>query len=393
MKRNDFLHHRLGFLLVVAILVGLVARPALAQTALPSLSFTQLFPRQTIYDYSANTCAEKYIPDGPAHGFQRADGKFVLQAEEADNWQLVGSSPFDLQVSCPSILSSSNYGLLTRGYVGIQATYTLDGQTIYGFAGQDLTPLIEALGCTDDGAGNCWQNDIQAVVSTDMGNSFGFYSAANGNVAALTHTLITTQISAEGYFTSSNIVQRNGFYYMLVFVNDTDTQSSRTCLLRTNNLGDPSSWYGYDGSGFTASTQPVPGSNAIPCVAVGTGSLFDTTTSLSYIPRKGIYVAVFQTRLQLAGDTAQVPGAYYSTSADLVNWTPAQRLMELPQTPGVDSETEADQYPVLLDPFSKTRNFETLDSQTPVLVFTAVHLANGGATLDRDLVGIPLLMH
>ena len=382
---------RLGLLLAFGVLV--LGRPALAQTTpLPSLSFRQILPKQTIYDYSANPCPEKYIPDGPAHAFVRADGKYVLEAEEDDNWQLVGDSPFSLQLSCPSILSSSSYGLLNRGETDIQATYTEDGQTIFGFAGQDLSPIDEALGCVDLGTGNCWQNDIEAVVSQDGGNSFAFTSPGNGNVAALTHTPSTTQVSQEGYFNSSNIVKRDGFYYMLVFVDDTATQQQRTCLLRTNNLSDPGSWLGYDGSGFTATTQPVPGSDAIPCAAVGAGSLYDTTTSLSFIPRKGIYVAVFQTRLQLAGDATVVPGAYYSTSADLVNWTPPQRLMALPQLPGVDSLTEATAYPVLLDPFSRTRNFETIDSSTPVLVFTDIHLLDGNGTLDRDLVGIPMLM-
>ena len=225
-----------------------------------------------------------------------------------------------------------------------------------------------------------------------MGNDFAFTSAANGDVAALTHALSTSQISQEGYFTSSNIVKRGGYYFMLVAVNNTPTQRSQTCLLRTGNLADPTSWRGYDGSGFTAATQPVAGSDATPCAAVGAGSLHDTVTSLSFIPRRNIYVAVFQTRLQLAGDAAAVPGAYYSTSADLVDWTPPQRLMALPQQPGIDSQTEVDAYPVLLDPFSRTRNFETLDSGTPVLVFTAIHVANGGVTLDRDLVGVPMVM-
>ncbi len=386
---------RLGLSLAFGCLAAFAARPAAAQTApSSSLTFQQILPRQTIYDYAANPCPEKYIPDGPARGFRRADGKFALEAEELDNWQLVGDSPLSLRVSCPSILSSSNYGLLNRGMTGIQATYTEDGQTIYGFAGQDLTALDEAIGCQDQGVANCWQNDIEAVTSTDMGNSFSFTSAGNGDVAALTHTLATNQSSPEGYFTSSNIVKRNGYYFMTVFVEDTYAQQARTCLLRTANLADPTSWRGYDGSGFNAVLQPAgAGPSPIPCAAIGTNSLYDTTTSLSFIPSKNIYVAVFQTQLQLTGDAAPVPGAYYSTSADLLHWSATQRLMELPRIPGVDSLTEVDEYPVLLDPFSRTRNFETLDSSTPVLVFTVEHLDNGSGTMDRDLDAVPLVMH
>ncbi len=368
------------------------AQPAQATaTALPSVTFKQILPKQIVYNYNANPCAEKYIPDGGAHGFVRADGKFVLQAQEDDNWQMVGNSPFNLQVSCPSILPTSRYGLLTRGETDIQATYTEDGQTIYGFAGQDLSRLNYAEGCVDQGGGNCWQNDIEEVVSTDGGNNFNFTSTGNGNVAAVSYALSPTGTTYTGYFNTSNIVKRNGYYYMLDFVNDTVT-GGRTCLLRTNNLADPTSWRGYDGSGFTATTLPVAGSAAAACVGVR-GGLLGVTSSLQYIPRKGIYIGVFQYVTQLPGDKALVPGVYYSTSADMVNWTPMQRLLVLPSISGMGSTDEATAYPVLMDPFSKTRNFETIDSNTPVVMFTDIYINQyGSETLDRNLSAIPVMM-
>ena len=389
---------RLGLSLALAGLGAVAVRSAPAQAApspeaaLPSVTFTQILPRQTLYDYNANPCPEKYFPDGPIRAFRRADGKFAVDNNENDDFQLVGSNPFDLRVSCASILSSAQYGPLVRGLTGIEATYTEDGQTIYALAGQDLSALNEAIGCVDQGDGNCWQGSIEALVSTDMGNSFNFTSSGNGDVAALTHTLTTGQPGTEGYNGSTNIIKRNGLYYALVSVIDAYAGQSRTCLIRTGNLADPGSWRGYDGSGFNAVLQPTGnGPSPIPCANVGGGNL-PSVSSLGFIPRKGIYIAVFPARLQLAGDSAALPGAYYSTSADLLNWTPAQRLMELPREPGVDSTTEADAYPVLIDPFSQTRNFETIDSQTPVLTFTAIQVYNNGLTTNRNLVAVPLLM-
>ena len=380
--------------------VGVVAArsaPALAApspaSTLPSVTFTQILPRQTFYSYDANPCPEKYFPDGPIRAFRRADGNFVVDNNENDDFQLVGSTPFDLQVSCPSILSSAQYGSLVRGQTGIEATYTEDGQTIYALAGQDLSALDEAIGCVDQGTGNCVEDDIEAVVSTDMGNSFSFTSSGNGDVAALTHTLSASQPSTEGYTNTSNIIKRNdGFYYLLTSVADAYAAQGRTCLIRTNNLADPTSWRGYDGSGFNAVLQPSGnGPSPISCANIGNGNL-PAVSSLSFIPRKNIYVAVFQAQLQLAGDSAPISGAYYSTSADLLNWTQVQRLQALPHFPGVDSLTESDNYPVLIDPFSRTRNFETIDSPTPVLVYTLEHLIDGRGTLDRDLVAVPFLM-
>ena len=317
---------------------------------------------------------------------------FLDLSAGSDDFQLVGSNPFDLQVACPAILSSAQYGAMVRGQTGIEATYTEDGQPIYALAGQALSALNMAIGCVDQGTGNCWQGDIEALVSTDMGNDFGFTSSGNGDVAALTHTLTTNQPGTEGYTGASNIFKRNGLYYAFVSVVDAYAAQARTCLIRTGNLADPSSWRGYDGSGFNASLQPTGnGPSPIACADVGGGNI-GGVTSVSFIPRKGLYVAMSQNRLQLAGDAAPVPGAYYSTSVDLLNWTPVQRLLVLPHNPGTDSMTESDNYPVLIDPFSQTRNFETLDSDTPVVVYTLEHLIQGRGTLDRDLVAVPFLM-
>ena len=186
---------------------------------------------------------------------------------------------------------------------------------------------------------------------------------------------------------------------MIAFAQDayatTPAAQYHNCLLRTSNLADPTSWRGYDGSGFTAPVEPNgSGPGPIQCVDVGTGSLPNGVGSLGFITSKGVYIAVSQARLQLAGDAGPVSGAYYSTSPDLINWSPIKRLMALPFVLGVDSTTEADYYPVLIDPFSRTRNFETIDSNTPVLVYTLMHLGyNSTGTLNRDLVAVPLMMH
>ena len=388
---------RLGLGLALAGLGAVAVCSAPAQAApsprstLPGVTFTQILPRQTLYSYDANPCPEKYFPDGPIRAFRRADGKFAVDNNENDDFQLVGSNPFDLRVSCPAILSSAQYGPLVRGQTGIESTYTEDGQTIYALAGQDLSALNMAIGCVDQYDGNCWQADVEALVSTDMGNSFSFTSSGNGDVAALTHTLTINQPGTEGYSGTSNIIKRNGLYYVFMTVVDAYAGQGRTCLARTGNLADPSSWRGYDGSGFNAVLQPKGnGPSPIPCANIGNGNL-PNVGSVSFIPRKGIYISVFQAQLQLAGDSAPAWGAYYSTSADLMNWTPVQRLMALPHT-GAESMTESDNYPVLIDPFSRTRNFETIDSITPVMVYTLEHLDQGRGTLDRDLVAVPFLM-
>ena len=381
------------FAVAVGAMVTMAGNGAVGAAApSQSVTLTQILPRQTIYDWSANPCAEKYIPDGPARAFRRADGKLVLMAEELDNWEMVGNNPFNLKVSCPSILSSKTYGATVRGMVGIQATYTEDGQTIYGFAGQDMSPVNYSRGCVDQGDGNCWLNDITGVISHDMGQTFSFTSNTNGDVAALSHTLSNTMPNLLGYFTSSNILKKDGYYYMMVPANRYQTDE-RECLARTNNLADPTSWRAYDGSGYTVVMQPpANGSNQIPCTAVGVNSIYQMVTSFNYIPSKNLYIAVYQGALRFAGDVAAVPAAYYATSTDMINWGAPKRIIPMQWDARVVGTTEVTAYPVLIDPFSRSRNFETIDSNTPVLVFTATKLYNQGVTMDRDLVAIPFMM-
>jgi hypothetical protein len=88
-------------------------------------------------------------------------------------------------------------------------------------------------------------------------------------------------------------------------------------------------------------------------------------------------------------DGREVWGFYFSTSADLINWSRRKLIMEVPlpwtvEFPGSDLSFL---YPSLLDPDSKSRNFETSDDQA-YLFFTRNNF--GHASLDRDLVRVPV---
>ena len=87
-------------------------------------------------------------------------------------------------------------------------------------------------------------------------------------------------------------------------------------------------------------------------------------------------------------------GFYTYTSDDLINWSAATLMMnaELPWT-HTCGEPDYVLYPSLLDPESKSRNFEDT-GQRPYLFFTHFNVAynSGGCymSLDRDLLRIPM---
>jgi hypothetical protein len=84
-------------------------------------------------------------------------------------------------------------------------------------------------------------------------------------------------------------------------------------------------------------------------------------------------------------------GFYYSTSNDLINWSPRQLIREV----GIPSSYQCGDpnpaaYPSLLDPRSRSRNFETT-GRRPWLYFTRFHYKDCRSTLNRDLVRVRVL--
>ncbi len=390
----DWLKHTItiGVVLAVAACQGHVADAAeTAAGANASPSFSQILPRQTVFSWVKDSCSGRLAPDGPPRAYRRADGKLVLMSDDGDNWAMVGTNPFNLATSCAAP-TTANYNIATRGSLIIEGTYTEDGTNLFAIASEDMSRIEAAYGCVDHGTGNCWLNALSTETSGLMGQHWTPLSAGNGDLAAITVMPENDQKYRNGFFTTSNIIKRAGYYYTFAYAQDGYSGAGGNCLIRSNDLSRPSSWKGWSGTDFTVSLEPRPSNRGIPCALVGGWQFADPVRSVSFIPGKGVYIAVTQSRFQLTGDAAPVPGAYYSTSSDLLNWSPVKRLMMLPSVAKYDSWTEADSYPVLIDPFSKSRNFETIDSDTPVLAFVVNHLVNGGGSANRDVVAIPLQM-
>jgi len=159
--------------------------------------------------------------------------------------------------------------------------------------------------------------------------------------------------------------------------------------MRTRDVADPASWRGWSGSGFTV-TFPSPYSNTLdpaahvcqPATPQHIGTLSESLTWSTYLKK-----------WMLVGSSDGVVGAgfYFYTSDDLINWSRSSLLMQgpLPWAFQCGSDTEVLRDPSLLDPQSKSRNFDTT-GQRPYLFFTRFHLSGCSWTLDRDLVRIPI---
>ena len=167
------------------------------------------------------------------------------------------------------------------------------------------------------------------------------------------------------------------------------SQPVGSCVLRTRNVADPTSWRGWSGTGFTV-TFPSPYLNTLNPAehmcqpATNIGTLSESLGWSTYF-KKWLFVGSADNADGVSG-----PGFYFLTSDDLINWSPGKLLMkaELPWT-WQCSDGPFYRDPSLLDPQSSTRNFDTM-GQRPYLFFTRFNISSCSSCLDRDLIRIPI---
>lgn len=375
--------------ILVAVLLcmgcSLPARPGHTADPPPVLRITPASAPQFLYRWSADRCEDEFLPDSPARAFRRADGRMVLLTAHRENWSLVGDSFRTLRPTCASILRSSSYSRETDGLLWIQAVYTRDGNTITALISQDMKTVTRAAGCNNQGrTAQCWLNRIVAATSTDMGRSFSLLEANRRVAMSLANEYPSLARGRVGVFTVSNIVERDGQFYIMAWVQNRGSQTSGNCLLRSADPMNPSGWRAWDGTSFSLDLNGSQ--DGRQCRTISTGRLPTEVRSLSYVTKHNVWVAIVAARQTLTGeDAVEVPGFYYSLSPDLMNWSTPRRLMPAPLRPREEQNDFILSYPSMLDPDSHSRNFDTIDGDRPVLLFTRANLVNGNGSLNRDI--------
>ncbi|TCZ56595.1 hypothetical protein [Roseicella aquatilis] len=344
---------------------------------------------RTLYHWATDRCEDEFIPDAPARAFRRADGRMTLLATHRENWALVGQDFTSLKPSCRSVLRSSEHRREGAGRLWIEATWTHDGRHIAALVSQDLEEPTRREGCEKRGLpGRCWLNNILAARSADMGESFSLLAPSERMVATLGDRYPPGAQARFGAFTTSNIVRQGDAYFMIAYVQGEGVQQAGNCLFRTDDPFQPGRWRGWDGQGFAADLG-VPGGRQ-SCTPLPSRALPGEVRSLTYDTRHATWLAVFRARLALPGDAQPVPGFYVAQSPDLLHWQAPRRIVAAPTRARIDDPDIVANYPSLLDPGSKSRNFDTIDSGRPVLLYTVQHLQAGRGSMNRDLRYLPL---
>ncbi len=264
----------------------------------------------------------------------------------------------------------------------ITAPWTADGRTIWAIVHNEFHGHLRPALCPTRRYMDCWFNALTEAVSYDAGHSFR-RAPDRALVAAVPYRFDQLERGHHGYFNPSNIVTMDGARYMFAFATQANAQRPGNCLLRSTEPENAASWRGWSGAAFAVTfinpyTEPAAPEQHV-CAPVAPASLRWPVMSLVRHEESGLFIALMQ-------DGSRAGGVFYSTSADLLNWSAPALLMH---TIGLANWTCTDPapiaYPSLLDPASHDRNFETVGSDA-TLFATLFNVADCRTGMDRQLV-------
>ena len=343
---------------------------------------------EVIFKHRNQACETWDIPDAATRAFRDARGRVHLFAASSKNQAFVGATlatiTHDCDVTYMAGQSDKPADFDDEGW--LESFYTIDGKTVFGLVSMDYHPGRHGLPCVAD-KGACWYSAITWAVSTDGGDHFSSPSAPTRFVAGPIGRFDDRHPRPRGALVPTNIVRKDGHFYVLISFALDSEQKGGDCLFRTANLADPQSWKAWDGLGFNvAFVSPYGGRDAAslrqPCVPVGDGELSPPVRTLART-LSGKFMAVFL-RSSAAADMPE--GAYLSYSEDLITWSKPRLLLAFtvfdPRKCKLGAPSSGYWYPSLIDPADKSMNFDVIGSSA-YLFLTRL---NNCFDADRDLV-------
>jgi len=437
-----------SFIVIATLLAGILALPGIAlgaYSAGPDIQFTG--PESTPFDWTTQRCDDYHIPDLGVRAFRDAGGREQLLISHSSfanpkknrpdlggARRMTGSDLGNLTVDCTqTMLSDRTFSPSSfNNREWIAAPYSTDGQKVYSlvydefYGWDDPTPNRDPSDdlCFDMSGTyqpECHYSGLTLGTSTNRGDSFG---RANPFLAGLPYQYVKPSGPSDyrlaiGYQDPSNIVRNpaDGYYYATFTTNKyprtgTVVQQPGTCVMRAQNLADPSSWRAWgDGNGDGVDDWNVQFVNPYPtepankaqhvCKPVLLPPMGDSLTFNRYFQRWMV------TGYKVVGSNDI--DVYYALSTspnDLTQWETPRLLAAADMIFNCNvGDTNPILYPAALDHNSTTRNFETT-GQSFYLYFTRFNQAVcdpqshswtfptvPGVTrpaLDRDLVRVPV---
>lgn len=349
---------------------------------------------QVVFDWSRSACSGAEEPDLPARAIRESRGRVHLFLSNYETYRMSGPDLNHLRPVCRPVMTSpddpdpSHYR--DRRWVG--SPFTFDGKHVWALVHHEYQGDQHEGRCPEQSYYPCWYNAITLARSSDGGRTFRQARSPRDLVASSSHRY-HHGIGPAGVFAPSNLLKRGKYFYALVRVRDPGRPSG-DCLIRTAEITAAGSWRAWDGSSFSAGfedpyRQRSKEEARPPCKRIAPDQISEMTESLTFSKVLDRYLL-----LGIAGPMTRNPpgerGVYFSTSGDLIHWTPRRLLMRATTLHSFEcGDRSPIAYPSLIDPVSTSRNFLTT-GRKPFLYFTKFRYRKCQKTPDRDLMRVRL---
>lgn len=345
---------------------------------------------ETIFDWSEDNCNLGHHADLPVRAYRDDNNQVNLIVSNIESRRMIGPDFDNLKMNCDPILTSVDNtapeAFAHKEWLG--SVYTEDGKTVHGLVHNEYQGNRGgSKACPSGQYFQCWYNTITYVRSEDGGAQFERPVATPGHLVAALPQKYVPDAGIFGVFSPSNIIKHESHYYAFLKAQVWPDQKQYTCLMRTDDLSDPSAWrfwtiFGFDGE----FADPYRGTEAqlrkSRCYAVDPDDIAQLHEGISWNSKINKFVLI-----GISNDPQREPnphGFYYAFSDDLINWEKRHPLLEVRLPWRVsDSNIPVYVYPTLIDHDSPSRNFETT-GENMYLYFTRLNTGQSG--LDRDLV-------
>jgi hypothetical protein len=381
------------------VLVGatLVALGSLCGNA-RAVSVTFTGPEEMVFDYTTMRCADGDIPDGPVYAFRDSNGRVSLMIPSIYNRRDVGPDFNNLTHDCTSMFPSA-YDPNPAHYSFNQylnGTYTENGRDVYALL-HDEWHGWEIPGACPAGPGKrrCGVGGVTFAVSHNNGDSFS-QPAPPDNFVATVPPRPSIDDPRTGLFQPTSPVKKGNYFYSIVLMGAIGDQDPGACAMRTRDVTDPSSWRGWNGTGFGVRFRNPYYESLRPgllntCEPISYDNILGMSRSLTFNTVLNEFVLTGSSSKFDPVQSKTVDGFYFSLSDDLVHWSMRQLIMEVPTaTSHQCGGPDVGSYPALIDHDATDRNFRVTDD-TVYLYFTRTHYNEAcQITSDNDLLRIPI---
>jgi hypothetical protein len=333
---------------------------------------------ELVFDFSAQGIALDY-PDASAKAFRDAGGNIQLLANHYNAYRMKGSDFNNLvrdYTNGPVYTSANNSTYSNFNQLSwIAAPYTTDGVHVYSLMHEEY----------DGPTTSNWTNSITFTQSNDTGKTYVQSASPNHLVWTLPYQYAAGNGPC-GYFGPSNIVYNtnDGYYYSLIHLEHRGSQATGTGLIRTNNLANPASWRGWDGTGFNATCGNPYDANFTGVSGHFLEPLNDLNDNIGTMSESLTFNTYFN-KWMLVGSSQQsingatVYGFYYSLSEDLIHWS-FRKLIKQERISWAYGTYPKIAYPSVIDQTDTSRNF-TYAGRDVYIYYTKMN-----SDTDRDLV-------